>query len=97
VTSEALTARSDPDREIGSLRARTHPVSGLVTVPPPPAVSKHTFVKGEQVRIIAGPFAGLSALQSGMSMRDRELVLIAMLGASRQIAIDRHLIAAREL
>ena len=45
--------------------------------------------------ILAGPFASFSAIHSGMSNRAREIVLIAMLGATRQVAVARHLVAAQ--
>jgi transcription antitermination factor NusG len=50
--------------------------------------------QGELVRIISGPLAGLSAIHTGMTAHQRELVLIALLGAHRPVAIARDRIAA---
>jgi transcriptional antiterminator RfaH len=80
-----------PDREIESLKARMH--DGFVTLPPPPGVSRHRFVKGEPVRIVAGPFAGLGAIHSGMSASQREIVLLTLLGGQRRVAIASDLLA----
>jgi predicted lysophospholipase L1 biosynthesis ABC-type transport system permease subunit len=46
------------------------------------------------VTILAGQFASFSAIHSGMSNRAREIVLINMLGATRQVAVARHLVVA---
>src|SRR6516162_499296 len=72
-----------PDREIESLRSRMH--DGLITLPPPPG--RRRFMKGEKVRIVGGPFEGMRGLHTGMTMHQRELILIAMLGAQRQVAV----------
>jgi predicted lysophospholipase L1 biosynthesis ABC-type transport system permease subunit len=47
------------------------------------------------VRIIAGEFASFNAIHSGMSSRAREIVLVNMLGAQRQVPVARHLVVAR--
>jgi hypothetical protein len=49
-------------------------------------------VKGEPVRILAGPFEGLNAIHSGLSTRAREIILLEMLGGQRRVAIDRALV-----
>jgi transcriptional antiterminator RfaH len=83
-----------PDREIANLRSRMTD-GGLVTLPPPPHLIKRRFAKGERVRIVAGPFAGLGAIHTGMSAHAREVILLQLLGAQRQVAIDHALIAPR--
>jgi transcriptional antiterminator RfaH len=81
-----------PDYEIESLKSRMTGERGLITLPRPPG--RRRFMKGEKVRILVGPFQGLAAIHTGMTAHERELVLIAMLGAQRQVAIAAHLIAA---
>jgi transcriptional antiterminator RfaH len=80
-----------PEREIEALKSRMR--DGFVTLPPP---RRRVFVKGEQVRILAGPFEGLAAIHSGMSTRAREIVLLELLGGQRQVAIDRALVLPRQ-
>jgi transcriptional antiterminator RfaH len=60
-----------PDRDIEGLQARMR--EGLVTLPPPPGLIKRRFAKGEHVRIVAGPFQGLAAVHTGMSVSQREV------------------------
>jgi transcriptional antiterminator RfaH len=81
------------DREIENLRSRMTGERGLITLPPPPG--RRRFMKGEAVRIVGGPFEGLSAIHTGMTAHEREMVLIAMLGAQREVRIARHLIVAQ--
>jgi transcriptional antiterminator RfaH len=76
----ALLERSDPD---GVIRLRAHPLS-------PP---RRVLVPGAKVAIVDGPFRGLEGVYAGMSARERELVLLNVLGASRPVAIAAHLIA----
>jgi transcriptional antiterminator RfaH len=81
-----------PDQEIDRLKTRMR--DGFVTLPPPGSIRRR-FVKGEPVRIVAGPFAGLSAIHSGMSGSAREIVLLELLGGPTRVAIDRALVMAR--
>jgi transcriptional antiterminator RfaH len=80
-----------PDREIDSLKALIdgHGFVRLPDKPPPRA-----FKKGEAVKIVGGPFQGVAALHSGMSASEKEILLIAMLGASRRIAVPSHLVTS---
>jgi transcriptional antiterminator RfaH len=77
------------DHEIDRLRARCD-ADGIVRLPPPP--TRRSYRPGDAVRIVAGPFAGVDAIHSGMSAAQREIVLIAMLGASRRAAIPREFV-----
>ena len=45
------------------------------------------------MKILAGEFASFSGIHTGMSARAREIVLINMLGAERQVAVASHLVA----
>jgi hypothetical protein len=83
-----------PDGEIERLRMRMND-RGLVVLPPPPQLAKRAFRKGEPVRIVAGPFANLSAVHSGMSTRDKEILLLSVLSRETKVAVDRALVAAR--
>jgi transcription antitermination factor NusG len=82
-----------PDHEIAGLKSRMTGERGLITLPPPPG--RRRFTKGERIQIVAGPFAGLSAMHTEMTAHQRDLVLLAMLGSQRAVAIAAHLIAAR--
>jgi transcriptional antiterminator RfaH len=75
-----LIERSDPDGVI-RLRARPLPTPRRVLTP------------GATVAIVDGPFRGLEGIYAGMGARERELVLLNVLGATRPVAIASHLIA----
>ena len=71
-------------------------VGGFVQLPERPGTSpRHVFTKGESVKIIAGPLEGVAALHTGLSAAEKEILLITMLGASRRVAVPRHLVAAQ--
>jgi transcriptional antiterminator RfaH len=84
-----------PDAEIEALKARADDKGVIHLPPPPPPKSQRRFLKGEKVKIIAGPFASLAGIHTGMRAKQRELVLINVLGATRQVAVARHLIAGQ--
>lgn len=46
------------------------------------------------MKVIAGG-ARFDAIHTGMTRRDRELVLIEVLGSRRQIEVSRHLVEAQ--
>lgn len=54
---------------------RKRQIGGFVKLPPPP-----TLRKGQQVRIVRGSFEGQTALYEGMGTRERERVLLNLLG-----------------
>ena len=84
-----------PDHEIARLKAMTD-LHGFVRLPDKPSKSpRRVFAKGDSVRIVGGPLQGVTALHSGMSASEKEIVLIAMLGAPRRIAVPRHLVEAQ--
>jgi len=82
-----------PDHEIASLKALIdgHGYIKLPEAPPPPV--RGQIAIGAKVRIASGPFGGMSGLYAGMSTKDRELVLLHVLGGQRPVAIAAHLIA----
>ena len=84
-----------PDNEIARLKALID-AHGFVRLPdrPSPPVKRKIAI-GSKVRITAGPFGGMSGLYVGQSTRERELVLLNVLGSQRPVAIAAHLVAAQ--
>jgi len=82
-----------PDAEIESLKAMIdgHGYIKLPEAPPPPVRRKIAI--GAKVRIASGPFGGMSGLYAGQSTRERELVLLNLLGSQRPVAIAASLVA----
>jgi transcription antitermination factor NusG len=84
-----------PDREIDNLKALIDE-RGFIRLPDKPSSpARRVFEKGAPVKIIGGAFQGVTALHSGMSAAEKEILLIAMLGASRRIAVPSCLVAAQ--
>jgi transcription antitermination factor NusG len=84
-----------PDREVDNLKALID-AHGLVRLPDKPSKPpRRVFEKGAAVKIVGGPFQGVPAIHSGMSASEKEILLIAMLGAPRRIAVPGHLVAAQ--
>jgi transcriptional antiterminator RfaH len=81
-----------PDHEIDSLKAMIDG-PGYIKLPEaqPPPVRRQIAI-GARVRIAAGPFGGMTGLYAGMSNRDRELVLLHVLGGQREIRIASQLV-----
>jgi transcriptional antiterminator RfaH len=82
-----------PDHEIEALKAMIDK-HGYVRLPEGRGSPvRRKIAIGAKVRITAGPFGGMSGLYAGMSTRERELVLLNMLGGQRLVAIAAGLIA----
>jgi transcription antitermination factor NusG len=82
-----------PDHEIDSLKAM---IDGHGYIKLPDRLSapvKRTISIGSKVKITSGPFGGWVGLYAGMTTRERELVLLNVLGGQRPVAIAAHLIA----
>jgi transcriptional antiterminator RfaH len=81
-----------PDCEIEALKAMIdgHGYIKLPEAPPPPVRRKIAI--GARVRIASGPFGGMSGLYAGMSTKDRERVLLHVLGGQREIRIASSLV-----
>jgi transcription antitermination factor NusG len=81
-----------PDHEIDSLKAMIdgHGYIKLPEAPPPPVRRKIAI--GARVRIAAGPFGGMTGLYAGISAKDRERVLLHVLGGQREIRIASNLV-----
>jgi transcriptional antiterminator RfaH len=71
-----------PEREIARIRRQMDP-DGMVRLPKPPRRQRRI---GEDVLITGGPFRGRLAIYAGMSPRERETVLLRLLG--RQATIE---------
>jgi transcriptional antiterminator RfaH len=82
-----------PDREIDSLKAMIDS-HGFIKLPEAPVSPvTRTIAIGSKVKITGGPFGGWVGLYAGMTTRERELVLLNVLGGQRPVAIASHLIA----
>ena len=81
-----------PDREIDALKAMIdgHGFIKLPEAPPPPVRRKIAI--GAKVRIASGPFGGWRGLYAGQSTREREKVLLNLLGGQRPVLIAADLV-----
>jgi transcription antitermination factor NusG len=69
-----------PYEEIAKLFERTDR-DGVIRLGPRPTVSsRHDFAPGAAVAIVDGPLRGFNGLYAGQTTRERELVLIDLLG-----------------
>jgi hypothetical protein len=82
-----------PEAEIELLKARRSGGDVIHLPPPPPPMRKRRFVKGDKLRVTAYG-ATFAAIHTGTSRRDLERVLLAVLGATREVDVPRHLIMA---
>jgi transcriptional antiterminator RfaH len=81
-----------PDHEIASLKAMIDG-RGYVRLPESRGSPvKRKIAMGAKVKVTAGPFGGMSGLYAGMTTRERELVLLNVLGGQRPVAIAANLV-----
>ena len=81
-----------PDYEINSLKAMIDG-HGFVRLPEGRGSPlKRKIAIGAKVKVTAGPFGGMSGLYAGQSTRERELILLNLLGSQRPVAIAANLI-----
>jgi transcription antitermination factor NusG len=81
-----------PDAEIAKLIARTDP-DGVVRLSPRPlSPSRRILTPGAAVAIADGPLRGLGAIYAGQTAREREIILLHILGASRPVEISAGLV-----
>src|SRR5580704_14028785 len=82
-----------PDEEIAKLIERSDP-DGVIRLQARPIASpRRVLAPGATVAIVDGPFRGFSGVYAGMGARERELVLLNVLGGPRKIEIAAGLIA----
>lgn len=82
-----------PDNEIERLKALIDG-HGFVRLPDRPSTPvKRKIAIGAKVWITSGPFGGMSGLYAGQSTRERELVLLNIVGGQRPVTVAAHLIA----
>ena len=68
-------------------------IGGFIRLPEvPPAPVRRRIAIGAEVQITAGPLAGMRGLYAGQSTRERELVLLNLLGSHRRVEIPASLI-----
>jgi transcription antitermination factor NusG len=77
VLDGAVPARV-PEEVIAEIRSRER--GGLVELPP-------RLKRGDPVRILRGPLAGLVGLYAGMKPRERVEVLLAILGGAQRVTL----------
>jgi transcriptional antiterminator RfaH len=81
-----------PDAEIAKLKAMIDG-HGYIRLPEAPATpAGRKIAIGAKVKVTAGPFGGLSGLYAGQSTRERELVLLNVLGGQRPMSIAAGLV-----
>jgi transcription antitermination factor NusG len=71
-----------PDQVISGLRARER--NGLIQLPQNPGLRR-----GDQVRVVTGPFTGHLAIFAGMKPRERVEVLLTLLGSLQRVELAR--------
>ena len=82
-----------PDHEIDSLKAMIDG-HGFVRLPEVLATpARRKIAIGAKVRVTGGAFGGMSGLYAGQSTRERELVLLNLLGGQRPVSIAAGLVA----
>jgi len=70
-----------PEQLIGELRAREN-TSGLIEM------SANSFRPGQKIQIVAGPFAGVTAMFAESSDDRRATILIELLGKSHAVSVS---------
>ena len=84
-----------PDHEIEALKAMIDG-HGYIRLPEGCGSSvRRKIAIGSEVKITAGPFGGMSGLYAGQSTRERELVLLNLLGGQRPVSIAVNLVVAQ--
>ena len=82
-----------PDAEIAAIKAVIDG-HGFVRLPEAPATpARRKIPIGARVKITGGAFGGWTGLYAGQTTRERELVLLHVLGGQRPVAITSSLVA----
>jgi transcription antitermination factor NusG len=96
VKSGATPARC-PDDDIAKLIARSD-ADGIIRLSSclsPQSVVRRSFEPNTLVTIADGPFRGFDAMHTGMSTRDREMLLIDLLGRRTTVGVPAGFIVPR--
>ena len=93
VVKNGATPSRCPDAEIAKLLERADPDGMIRLGARPTSRAAHVFEPGATVAIAAGPFQGFSAIYSGMSGAERELILLDLLGRQTPVTIAAGLLA----
>jgi transcriptional antiterminator RfaH len=81
-----------PNAEIASLKAMIDG-HGYIKLPEARgAPVERKIAIGAKVKVTAGPFGGMSGLYAGQSTRERELILLHVLGGQRRVLIAANLV-----
>jgi transcriptional antiterminator RfaH len=83
-----------PDAEIARLLQLSDP-DGVVRLGPSREPGRARYAAGTRVTVTGGPLKGFRGLHSGLSTREREVILLELLGRQTQVTIAAGLIAAR--
>jgi transcription antitermination factor NusG len=96
VVKVGATPARCPDAEIAGLLERSD-ADGVIRLSSrhPSSPPRRVLAPGAPVAIADGPFRGLSGVYAGMSPRERELVLLNILGAPRPVEIAAGLLVTR--
>ena len=94
IVKVGVTPAKCPDAEIAALIERSDP-DGVIRLAarPPLRPIRRAFTPGARVEIAGGPFRGVEGVYQGMSARERELVLLNVLGSQRPVEIAAGLLA----
>jgi transcription antitermination factor NusG len=96
VVKVGTTPSRCPDSEIAALLERADSDGIIRLGARPPAPPRRVLTPGAPVAIADGPFRALTAIYAGQSARERELILLNVLGASRPVEIAAGQIAAAQ-
>jgi transcription antitermination factor NusG len=81
-----------PEAEIEALRGRMDS-TGIIRLPDRRGSPiKRQIAIGAKVRIVSGPFGGWEGLYAGMGARDRERVLLSLLGRQTPVLLAANLV-----
>jgi transcriptional antiterminator RfaH len=81
-----------PDHEIEALKAMIDG-HGYIKLPEAPAApARRVIAVGAKVKITGGPLAGHRGLFQGQSTKDRERILLSLLGSQREVRIHHSLV-----
>jgi transcriptional antiterminator RfaH len=84
VVKFGATPAACPDEEVGMLIGRSDR-DGIIRPVAPQA--RRELKPGDPVTIVNGPFSGLGGVYSGLSTKERELILIDLLGKQTPVSI----------